>query len=111
MVSAEDFGTIDEQLDRVVRGQGVDVTVEARDMQAAFDAIEARGLVILGFDAFERHSDGIMPRLDRIADFSSIYRDPDAVERGARAAAEIVAGWGADFDFAEISVTRRPAQP
>jgi hypothetical protein len=51
---------------------GSEFYVRADTAAAYLDACEQHGLVILGVEAFERRGDKLKPRLDLVADFSSL---------------------------------------
>lgn len=75
---------------------------------AAGDAVNffrSRGDVILGFDGFDTNGRSLFPRLDYIADLSSIDDAvADAAERAADAALAILAKWGPGPQFVTFVV-------
>ena len=77
---------------------------------AAVDAVRfsrSRGDVILGFEGFDTGGTHRIPRMDCIADFSSLAAQPDAAERSRDAAIAVLDRWSASLPQFVTFVLRR----
>lgn len=93
----------------IAESAGVTVTMHANteliaieDAERFVHALERHGLIILGFDGFFLDDPYIIPDMDMIADFSSLYREADAAQRSVAAAIRILRSAGKPghyFDF------------
>ncbi len=84
----------------------------------AIDWIESRSLVVLGFDGFDVDGESILPRLDRIADFSTGPHPiaiegnwEQRVEGSCRAAKATLQQWLGDVQLVDLVVVSADEDP